>query len=113
MTNRNRNPETSLLDLAGEVAATASALRDAAGTLPGLDPGGYAFGASAPGLLGRRCAALHQEWVAALAARAAEANGQADRLDETARRLRAVATNYAGADRAVQAAARRIRADRS
>jgi hypothetical protein len=100
--------ETGLLDLAAEASAAAEALQSAAGTLRRADPGRSAFGAGAPGLLGRRCAAIHQGWSAAVGARAAEATGQAARLDEAARRLRAAAANYADADRAVQTEGRRI-----
>ena len=100
--------ETDLLDVASEAKAAAESLRTAAATLRGADPGRTAFGAGAPGLLGRRCASIHQAWHAAITARCAEAGGQADRLDDAARRLRAAAANYAEAERAVQAEGRRI-----
>ena len=105
--------ETDLLDVATEATAAAESLRSAAGTLRAADPGRTALGASAPGLLGRRCAAIHQAWSAAVGARAAEASAEADRFDDAARRLRAVAANYADAERAVQAEGRRVRTARS
>jgi hypothetical protein len=106
-------PETDLLDLATEATAAAESLRSAAGLLRGADPGHTAFGAGAPGLLGRRCAAIHQTWSAAIVARCAEAAGQADRFDDAARRLRTAASNYAEAERAVQTEGRRISSARS
>lgn len=106
-------PETGLLDVATEATAAADSLRSAAGLLRGADPGRTAFGAGSPGVLGRRCAAIHQAWSAAVGARAAEATGEAERLDDAARRLRAAAANYLDAERAVQVEGRRVRTARS
>ncbi|MEV6523449.1 hypothetical protein AB0M43_15980 [Longispora sp. NPDC051575] len=71
-----------------------------AGAHPGpADPLSPAdFGGGAPGGLGELGRAVHAQWAAALAARAAEDTGQRARLAATAEGLRAATDRYSTTD---------------
>ncbi|WP_412540804.1 hypothetical protein R8Z50_34300 [Longispora sp. K20-0274] len=91
-----------------QFAAAIAGHRTAPGAAPDLGasgpdgavaaPGPADFGADAPGALGELGRAVHAQWAAALAARAAEEAAQRDRLAATADDLRTAAGRYATTD---------------
>jgi hypothetical protein len=85
----------SLRDIAGRVDESADSVSCTSRVLAGLDPGGAAFGAGAPGRLGEIGRTLHAQFVSALAARSREAAAAGARLADTAQHLRWAADRYA------------------
>jgi hypothetical protein len=92
-----------LADRLDDVAAT---LGDTRRTLLAVQPSAAALGADTGGLPGRVGRALHDRWVAVLAARAREAADTAGRVGELGEALRTTTQRYAETD---DLAARRLR----
>jgi hypothetical protein len=97
-----------LVDAASRVERFAGDVTQAASRLAQVDPGARAFAADGTGALHAAGRALHDLWVAALAAREREAAAHGARLADLAGRLRWAADGYQAAE---DAAHQRHRSD--
>jgi hypothetical protein len=92
--------------LTGRLDDVAQTLSDTRRTLLAVRPAAVALGADTGGLPGRLGRALHDRWLAVLAARAREAADTAGRVGELGEALHTTAQRYAETD---DLAARRLR----
>jgi hypothetical protein len=87
-----------LEEVAGRVDRLATAVAGAPVRLAHADPGARAFAGDGPGALFALGRDLHEQWVAALAAREREAAAHGARLTDMADRLRLAADGYRAAE---------------
>jgi hypothetical protein len=95
-----------LEDVAGRVDRLGAEVTGAATRLARADPGSRVFAGDGPGALFAAGRALHDEWLAALAAREREAAAHGARLAGLADGLRAAAARYRAAEDAATRALR-------